>query len=55
VRKLGTEQGCEYVDGTHFSFAAGQLRSLLSLISYFGRGENREPYLGVKIPPTSPR
>ena len=31
----------------------GQVRSLLSLISYFGRGENRERYLGVKIPPTN--
>jgi hypothetical protein len=37
----------------HFSFAGGQVRSLLSLISYFGKGENRERYLGVKIPPTS--
>jgi menaquinone-dependent protoporphyrinogen IX oxidase len=53
VRKLGTERGGEYVDGIHFSFAGGQVRSLLSLISYFGRGENRERYLGVKIPPTN--
>jgi menaquinone-dependent protoporphyrinogen IX oxidase len=53
VRKLGTERGGEYVDGTHFSFAGGQVRSLLSLISYFGKGENRERYLGVKIPPTN--
>jgi len=35
------------------SFAGGQVRSLLSLISYFGKGENRERYLGVKIPPTN--
>jgi hypothetical protein len=53
VRKLGTERGGEYVDGIHFSFAGGQARSLLSLISYFGKGENRERYLGVKIPPTN--
>jgi menaquinone-dependent protoporphyrinogen IX oxidase len=53
VKKLGTERGGEYVDGIHFSFAGGQVRSLLSLISYFGRGENRERYLGVKIPPTN--
>src|SRR5436190_4570645 len=52
VRKLGTKQGGEYVDGTHFSFAGGQVRSLLSLLSYFGKGENRERYLGVKIPPS---
>ena len=25
----------------------------MSLISYFGKGENRERYLGVKIPPTN--
>ena len=52
VRKLGTKQGGEYLDGTHFSFAGGQIRSLLSLFSYFGKGENRERYLGVKIPPS---
>ncbi len=50
VRKLGTKQGGEYVDGTHFSYAGGQIRSLLALLSYFGKGENRERYLGVKIP-----
>jgi menaquinone-dependent protoporphyrinogen IX oxidase len=38
VRKLGTERGGTYVDGIHFSFAGGQVRSLL---------------LGVKIPPTN--
>ena len=32
---------------------SGQIRSLLSLISYFGKGEMRERYLGVKIPPTN--
>jgi menaquinone-dependent protoporphyrinogen IX oxidase len=53
VRKLGTERGGEYVDGIHFSFAGGQIRSLLSLCSYFGKGEDRGRYLGVKIPPTN--
>ncbi|HEY1517793.1 MAG TPA: hypothetical protein VGF91_15325 [Solirubrobacteraceae bacterium] len=53
VKELGSERGGEYVDGIHFSFAGGQVRSLLSLISYFGKGENRERYLGVKIPPTN--
>jgi hypothetical protein len=52
VKKLGTKMGGEYVDGIHFSFAGGQVRSLLSLLSYFGKGENRERYLGVKIPPS---
>jgi menaquinone-dependent protoporphyrinogen IX oxidase len=53
VRKLGTERGGDYLDGIHFSFAGGQVRSLLALLSYFGKGENRERYLGVKIPPTN--
>jgi len=53
VRKLGTAQGGAYADGTRFQFAGGQIRSLLSLISYFGQGEMRERYLGVKIPPTN--
>jgi menaquinone-dependent protoporphyrinogen IX oxidase len=53
VKKLGSERGGEYVDGIHFSFAGGQIRSLLSLISYFGKGEDRRRYLGVKIPPTN--
>jgi hypothetical protein len=52
VRKLGTRQGGEYVDGVRFTFEGGQVRSLLSLLSYFGKGENRERYLGVKIPPS---
>jgi menaquinone-dependent protoporphyrinogen IX oxidase len=53
VKKLGSKRGGEYVGGIHFSFAGGQVRSLLSLLSYFGKGENRERYLGVKIPPTN--
>src|SRR3954451_4086386 len=53
VRTLGTAQGGRWVDGTHFSFAGGQLRSLLSLLSYFGKGEDRARYLGVRIPPTN--
>jgi hypothetical protein len=53
VRKLATAQGGAYTDGTRFQFAGGQIRSLLSLLSYFGKGEMRERYLGVKIPPTN--
>src|SRR3954469_13708647 len=53
VKKLGTRQGGEYVDGIHFAFAGGQVRSLLSLLSYCGKGEDRERYLGVRIPPTN--
>jgi hypothetical protein len=53
VKKLGVRQGGEYVNGTHFSFAGGQVRSALSLLSYLGTGENRERCLGVRIPPTN--
>jgi menaquinone-dependent protoporphyrinogen IX oxidase len=53
VRKLATTQGGGYAGGTRFQFADGQIRSFLSLISYFGKGEMRERYLGVKIPPTN--
>jgi menaquinone-dependent protoporphyrinogen IX oxidase len=53
VKKLGTAQGGKYVDGAHWAFAGGQIKSLLSLLSYLGNGENRERYLGVKIPPTN--
>src|SRR4051812_12944520 len=53
VKKLGTKQGGTWVDGIHFAFAGGQVRSLLSLLSYFGAGEDRGRYLGLKIPPTN--
>ena len=53
VRKLGAAQGGEYVDGVRFAYEGGQVRSLLSLLSYFGKGEMRERSLGIKIPPTN--
>ena len=53
VKKMGIEQGGNYIDGVHFTYEGGQVRSLLSLLSYFGKGENRPRYLGVKIPPTN--
>jgi menaquinone-dependent protoporphyrinogen IX oxidase len=53
VKKLGIAQGGTYVDGAHWSYAGGQVKSLLSLLSYLGKGENRERYLGVKIPITN--
>jgi menaquinone-dependent protoporphyrinogen IX oxidase len=53
VKKLGIARGGTYVDGAHWSYAGGQVKSLLSLLSYLGKGENRERYLGVKIPVTN--
>lgn len=51
MRKLGTERGGEFVDGTHFAAAGGQVHSLLSLVSDLATGENRPRYLGLRIPP----
>ena len=45
--------GAGRVDGVHWAFAGGQVKSLLSLLSYLGKGENRERHLGVKIPSTN--
>ena len=53
VRKLGEKQGGRYVDGIHFEYPGGQIRSLLSLTSYLGSGEYRDRYLGVRIPTTN--
>jgi hypothetical protein len=55
VRRLATERGGVFVDGIHFCYEGGQVRSLLSLCSYLGSGEYRESYLGLKIPPTNLR
>src|SRR3954453_12099282 len=53
VRKLGTRHGGSYVDGIHFMFAGGQVRSLVALVSYLRTGRMRERLLGMKIPPTN--
>jgi hypothetical protein len=55
VRRLGTKRGGAWVDSLHFRYEGGQVRSLLSLISYLGSGEYKAKYLGVKIPPTNIR
>src|SRR5664280_2936509 len=51
--RLGTERGGKYLDGLHFSYQGGQIRLLMSLISYLGSGEYRAKYFGVKIPKTN--
>jgi hypothetical protein len=55
VKRLGITRGGDFVDGVHFRYEGGQVRSLLSLLSYLGSGKYRERYLGVKIPPTNIR
>jgi hypothetical protein len=53
VKKLATQRGAKYVDGIHFAYQGGQVKSLLSLLSYLGSGKYRDHYLGVPIPPTN--
>jgi hypothetical protein len=53
VRRRGIAKGGRYLDGIRFTYEGGQIRSLLSLLSYFGKGEMRERSLGIKIPPTN--
>ena len=53
VKRRGIAQGGKYIDGIRFTYEGGQIRSLLSLLSYFGKGEMRERSLGIKIPPTN--
>lgn len=53
VKRLGTKRGGVFLDGIHFRYQGGQVRSLLSLLSYLGSGQYRERYLGLKIPPTN--
>jgi hypothetical protein len=52
VKKLATERGGKHLDGIHFASQDGQVKPLLSLLSYLGTGEYRKRYLGVPIPPT---
>jgi menaquinone-dependent protoporphyrinogen IX oxidase len=53
VRRLGTRHGGAYVEGIHLTFAGGQVRSLIALVSYLRTGRMRERLLGVRIPPTN--
>ena len=50
VQKLAEQNGATCVGTTHFAYLGGQVRSLLSLISYLGTGENRERYFGDQDP-----
>jgi hypothetical protein len=53
VKKLANQRGGKFVDGIHFAYKGGQIKSLLSLLSYLGTGKYEERYLGVKIPRTN--
>jgi menaquinone-dependent protoporphyrinogen IX oxidase len=53
LKRKGKDRGGVFADGIHFAYQGGQVHSLLSLLSFLGKGEQREKYLGVKIPPTN--
>src|SRR5271154_6405630 len=53
VQKLAIQRGGKYFDSIHFAYQGGQVKSLLSLLSYLGSGEYRKRFLGVPIPPTN--
>lgn len=53
AKGLALAQGGEFTDVIRFTYKGGQIRSLLALLSYFGKGEMRERALGIKIPPTN--
>jgi len=49
AKRLGTDQGGRYVDSVHVTAAGGLVKSLISLISYLGTGENRKRSFSVRI------
>ena len=55
AKGLALAHGGEFIDVTRFTYEGGQIRSLLALLSYFGKGEMRERSLGIRIPPTNLR
>ena len=52
MRRPGAERGGVFAGGMHLRYQGGQVRSVLSLISYLGSGQYRDRYLSGKIPPT---
>jgi hypothetical protein len=53
VKRRGSALGGRWLEGIRFTYQGGQIRSLLALLSYFGKGEMRERSFGIKIPPTN--
>ena len=51
IRKLGEANGGRWVDQIHFLAAGGQVKSMLSWLSYMKHGEAAERVLGMKMPP----
>jgi menaquinone-dependent protoporphyrinogen IX oxidase len=55
IRKLGEGNGGRWIDETHFLAAGGQVKSMLSWLSYMKHGEARERAFGLKMPPPNLR
>jgi hypothetical protein len=53
LERLGKAQGGSFVTGTYFVHAGGQVMSMLSLLSFLSKGEDRPRYLGIPIPSAS--
>jgi hypothetical protein len=53
VKKRGTELGGTLVGMHKFTFVGGQVRSLVSLLSYLSTGEMRPKVLGISVPPSN--
>ena len=53
LKRKGRASGGVFADGIHFCYEGGQVHSLASLLSYLGSGEQKNRYLGVKLPPTN--
>ena len=50
-KKLGEENGGQWVDKTHFVALGGQVKSMLSWLGYMKHGEAQERVFGMKMPP----
>ena len=50
-RKLGEQNGGQFVDKTHFVVAGGQVKSMLSWLGYMKHGKPQERVMGLKMPP----
>ena len=53
LKRLGIQRGGTWLDGIHFCYAGGQVRSLLAMLTYLSNGEYRDRIFGMKLPKTN--
>ncbi len=53
VRSIGVQHGGIFTKAIHFIYAGSQVRSMLAVLSFYGSGEYRDRYLGIRIPATN--